>query len=377
MADKLIQDIGNAEDAGLVDGGPAATRPDSPHLQFAQADTRQVVSQPPAGQSLELRPAPGQEIVVDFNPDDAEISIEGNTFVLEFPDQSRILFLDLLRTVEDSGADAPRFLIGGESIPAAQLIAPALAALEDPDDTELPPLLLGSGNNVYTGPVLAPLNLLDDSPVIPETGLQFGLIEADAALQVIEATDSAPPVDDDDDPPPEVRIDAAVLSEQGNLIKEDVADAGLAYRIVATGEAEVAIDSLVITFPAGLTESHLNFATTRDSGGTVQVTGSGTENDPVVATVTFDADRSLFAGGFTLDAPVEDSDVDLNAVNFFATARNLDDPDATGTASLDLEITVDAVLDDAFSVTQGPDRTGHRGSGGRAGRRSGARPKPG
>src|SRR3546814_20503702 len=65
-----------------------------------------------------------------------------------------------------------------------------------------------------------------------------------------------------------------------------------------------------------------------------------------------DLNVQSFNSSFTLDAPVEDSDVDLTGVKITANAKDITSG-VTGDASQTTTIVVDAVLDEAGSATQG------------------------
>src|SRR3546814_6408828 len=85
--------------------------------------------------------------------------------------------------------------------------------------------------------------------------------------------------------------------------------------------------------------------------GSAQVTEAGGKT---TITITFhDAeDLQSFDSSFTLDAPDEDSDVDLTGVKITANAKDITSG-VTGDASQTTTIVVDAVLDEAGSATQG------------------------
>jgi len=68
----------------------------------------------------------------------------------------------------------------------------------------------------------------------------------------------------------------------------------------------------------------------------------------VVVTITFDPAVTSFSGSFTLDAPVEDSDVDLGTISIVANVQDQVDNSETNSANSSLQIDVDAVLDEAL-----------------------------
>src|SRR3546814_5078639 len=76
-----------------------------------QAGEAIVVTRPAPGQTVEIQAAAGQTYVLNFPPDEAQVEIQGEDFVLAFDDNgdgttdSRIVFLDLVTIAE--GGDAP------------------------------------------------------------------------------------------------------------------------------------------------------------------------------------------------------------------------------------------------------------------------------
>ncbi|HEX9790264.1 MAG TPA: hypothetical protein VGA60_06350, partial [Kiloniellales bacterium] len=64
------------------------------------------------------------------------------------------------------------------------------------------------------------------------------------------------------------------------------------------------------------------------------------------------ANLTSFSSSFTLDAPVEDSDLDLTGVTITANAKDITDGSQTGSGDFTTTIVVDAILDEAPVVTQ-------------------------
>src|SRR3546814_774250 len=135
-------------------------------------------------------------------------------------------------------------------------------------------------------------------------------------------------------------------------IKEDSADNVVEFNASA-GHATDELTSIVIELPGvALGDVNIDQINSDLTGiGSAQVTEAGGKT---TITITFhDAeDLQSFDSSFTLDAPDEDSDVDLTGVKITANAKDITSG-VTGDASQTTTIVVDAVLDEAGSATQG------------------------
>src|SRR3546814_11609167 len=113
------------------------------------------------------------------------------------------------------------------------------------------------------------------------------------------------------------------------------------------------LTSIVIELP-NVSTGDLDIAQiTADLGGngTAVFSQDGT-TAKITITFTDASDVQSFNSSFTLDAPDEDSDVDLTGVKITANAKDITSG-VTGDASQTTTIVVDAVLDEAGSSTQG------------------------
>ncbi len=136
-------------------------------------------------------------------------------------------------------------------------------------------------------------------------------------------------------------------------IKEDSTDNVVEFSASADNLTDE-LTSIVIELP-GIATGDIDIAQIiADLGGngTASLTAPG---GLTTITITFNEapDLQTFSSSFTLDAPVEDSDVDLAGIKITAYAKDITDPTATGSGSATTTIVVDAVLDEAGSAEQG------------------------
>src|SRR3546814_13751664 len=113
------------------------------------------------------------------------------------------------------------------------------------------------------------------------------------------------------------------------------------------------LTSIVIELP-NVSTGDLDIAQiTADLGGngTAVFSQDGT-TAKITITFTDASDVQSFNSSFTLDAPDEDSDVDLTGVKITANAKDIPSG-VTGDASQPTPIGVDAVLDEAAAAPQG------------------------
>ena len=167
-----------------------------------QAGETIVVNRPAAGQTLEIQAAPGQTYVLSFPPDQAEVRVEGEDFILGFDDDgdgtpdSQIVFLDLAPVAES--AEAPVFQVAGVEIGAPLLLSQALALAgqdEAPlDDVAAGPGALGGGASVYDDNLGSLLDLLAAQGVIPPVELNFGLVDLEGEEPLLTSADVVPAI---------------------------------------------------------------------------------------------------------------------------------------------------------------------------------------
>ncbi|WP_422369115.1 beta strand repeat-containing protein [Pelagibius sp.] len=104
-------------------------------LLEGQAEAPLTVKQPAAGETLEVPGEAGAVYLLDFDPADARITVEGQNLVLTFDSDgdgsadSRIVFLELAGMAD--GSDAPVFQIAGVDYDIAGLVETALAFAQE------------------------------------------------------------------------------------------------------------------------------------------------------------------------------------------------------------------------------------------------------
>jgi len=179
-----------------------AAAQDQEALAIGQAGETIVVNRPAPGQTVEIQAAAGQTYVLTFAPGDAQVEIQGANLVLGFDDNgdgtvdSRVVFLDLA-AVAESG-NPPTFQVAGTEVGSEVLLSQALAlAGQDdapPEEVAGGPGSLGGGATVYSDDLGSILDLLAAQGVIPPTELQFGLIDLEDEIVLLEEEgENAPP----------------------------------------------------------------------------------------------------------------------------------------------------------------------------------------
>jgi hypothetical protein len=138
------------------------------------------------------------------------------------------------------------------------------------------------------------------------------------------------------------------LEDDATYIKEDSEDNVVEFT-AATGDASDELTTVVITFPPEVAIGDVDFSTVASHAdvSNVDIDDNGGAG-PVVATIAFDPGVTSFSGSFTLDAPDEDSDVDLGDITIVANVQDQVDNSLTDSANATLQIDVDAVLDEAL-----------------------------
>jgi T1SS-143 domain-containing protein len=134
-------------------------------------------------------------------------------------------------------------------------------------------------------------------------------------------------------------------------IKEDSTDNVVEFS-AQSGDATDELTSVVIELP-GVGAGNVDVTQIESEAGVASVVVSEAGGTTTI-TVTFDdaADLTSFSSSFTLDAPVEDSDVDLTGVTITANAKDTTDAAQTGSGNFTTTIVVDAILDEAVTIAQ-------------------------
>ena len=146
---------------------------------------------------------------------------------------------------------------------------------------------------------------------------------------------------------------ALALASGGDCIKEDSSDNQVNFTANA-GDSTDELTSVVIELP-GVASGDVNIAqinTDLGAAGTASVSEAG---GTTTITITFNAgsEPGNFSSSFTLDAPVADSDLDLEDIQITAYAQDKTDNSETGSGGETIDIVVDAVADgqsDGLSV---------------------------
>ncbi|MGI9646181.1 MAG: hypothetical protein ACR2O6_12820, partial [Ilumatobacteraceae bacterium] len=152
--------------------------------------------------------------------------------------------------------------------------------------------------------------------------------------------------------PNEVSPTAAIgLASGAAAIKEDSSDNVIAFQ-AASGDPTDELTSVVIDLP-GIAPGDLDVSQIESEAGVASVVVSAAGGTTTI-TVSFEdaADLTAFSSSFTLDAPVEDSDIDLKGVTITANAKDSSDASQTGSGDFTTTIAVDAVLDERPRVFQ-------------------------
>lgn len=140
------------------------------------------------------------------------------------------------------------------------------------------------------------------------------------------------------------------INLQGDVtyIKEDSEDNVIEFSASA-GDLSDELTTVVITFPpeVGLEDINFSAVAAHEDVANVDIDDNGGAG-PVVVTITFDSGTNSFSGTFLLNAPVQDSDVDLGEISIVANVQDQVDHSLTDTANGTLQIDVDAVLDTAL-----------------------------
>ncbi|WP_422366240.1 DUF5801 repeats-in-toxin domain-containing protein [Pelagibius sp.] len=166
-----------------------------------QAGATQVLSRPAPGQSVVVEYGPGETFVLNFDPGAAQILIDGSDLIIGFDDDgdgnvdSNLVFENL---ASDQGADGGAvFQVAGTQIDAGVLVSQALA-LADPGQSTIETAAgaagpQGGGATQYNDNLGDVIDLLVAQGVIPPTALEFGLIELEDEITILD--DEVPPPD--------------------------------------------------------------------------------------------------------------------------------------------------------------------------------------
>ena len=190
-------------EAAIVDAPPADAPPGSV-----------AVNRPAPGQTIEIETLAGQRYVINFDPTEAQVQIDGNDFILVFDDGGRVVFDNLISLAQDG--NAPILRVGGTDIGGDVIVGQALAltgqqtTLETAAGPEAGTEAEGGGGTSYSDNFGNIIDTLNAQPDIPYVFLDFGLTD----LEVIDLD----PLEEDEELPPLPSLFAtpgfAVVTEQ-------------------------------------------------------------------------------------------------------------------------------------------------------------------
>src|SRR3546814_216776 len=210
MTEELKQVSGKAEavaDTEGMDGAPSATVQVATGSDSVLGQAARLITPPAAGQTDVVRLGPGERFELAANPAGVSLVVEGNNLVLGFdlngdgtPD-SFVMLEDLVLAA--GSTNPPILMVAGESIGVDLLIGNALA-LSGPQSGGPGATLdtaageagaQGTGATVYSDNLGDTIDLLVAQGVIPPVRLEFGLIELENEIFIVE-DDNEPPVAD-------------------------------------------------------------------------------------------------------------------------------------------------------------------------------------
>ena len=162
-----------------------------------------AVSRPAAGEQLNIVAEPGQRYIIDFDPTEAQVEIQGNNFVLLFEDGGQVVFQNLVGLAE--AGNAPVLRVQGVDIGGDVILGQAVAlSAEQPTletaagETDAGEGPQGSGENRYSdnfGDLIALLNAQPDIPYV-ERGFgtpEFEIIDDDIIDEPLTPLIPTPP----------------------------------------------------------------------------------------------------------------------------------------------------------------------------------------
>ncbi|KLN58825.1 hypothetical protein WH96_20960, partial [Kiloniella spongiae] len=105
------------------------------------------------------------------------------------------------------------------------------------------------------------------------------------------------------------------LADGASAIKEDSVDNEISIK-ASSGDATDELTTVVVTFPdaSGVEVGDLDLSALTSDASVASAVASVAGNGDIVITVTLNSGVTSLDSSFTLDAPVEDSDVDLSGI---------------------------------------------------------------
>ena len=130
------------------------------------------VGQPAAGESVAIESRAGQRYVIEFDPGEARVQVEGDDLILLFPGGATLTFVNLGQAANQP--DAPIFEIAGQPVASSAIFAQAVALAEGTLETAAAPGAQGTGATQYDDDLGTLIELLNPQPGLPGTALVFG-----------------------------------------------------------------------------------------------------------------------------------------------------------------------------------------------------------
>lgn len=301
---------GQTEETEETEETEAAETPEAEAEQPAEvvaegAGSGVAVSRPAAGEQLDIVAEPGQRYIIDFDPTEAQVEIQGNNFVLLFEDGGRVVFQNLVGLAE--AGNAPVLRVQGVDIGGDVILGQAIALSSEQPTLETAAGETGegpqgSGENLYSDNLGDIIALLEAQPDIPYVERGFGLpifeiIDDDIIDEPLEPLTPSPPpfivpasfgvVSEQFLPersPPGTQFDPA----QGLVSSADPADPGAIFE----GQVDL---------PAGAQLSQISF---EGEGGTVTVDALISPTSITISYAEFDQVITGNPGEFLFQTPL-------------------------------------------------------------------------
>ena len=344
------------------------------------AENEVQVDKPAPGETERVAAEAGQIYVMNFDPNLAQVLIQGQDFVLLFADGSQIVFQNLVGLAAQGLA--PFLRVGGLNIGGDIILAQARALADEQDDQGLPTLETaagptgpqGSGGTQYDDDFGSLISVLDAEGPIPFTVLPNRTFGSDiepiddvvptiapptgtllvnpggpavAGIFVVPPEGIPPGGTPPDDVPPEFPpgSDPRAFGEgaAASFLSEDITSFAL---LTAQATEGVLIEIVLRDLPTPgdgwtvTTDALVNAVS--NAGGSVDL--SNVDQGTITITFPTGAGVTSFQAPLGLTPPTN-SDVDFPGVDVIVTAQDPAGGDPVSGGTLDILIPVDAVVD--------------------------------
>lgn len=144
----------------------------------AQAGATDANQASPGAEEQFISVVPGQDLVIQFDPGAAVVSLEKADLVFAFPDGARIVFADFASATGEDGNLPNIAFPDGTLLPGADIVA-QLAAIDAPQpfETAAGNTAIGGGGSEYVDDLGQLIDGLSAQGVIDSTVLDFDLVE--------------------------------------------------------------------------------------------------------------------------------------------------------------------------------------------------------